>query len=153
MFRYAHILDQFDFYYLSHNNLIATRLVDGPNQYSGRIEIYTTHIHGTYYPYTIFPYQWGTLCDTDQWTVEDATVLCRSLGYRFDEENIPLNQSYGLATGPVWIGYVSCSGNEQYTWDCSSDFNYYNDRYYNGRFEYKPYCNHSSDIGIVCSGI
>ena len=127
-------------------------MVDGPNQYSGRIEIYNIHTYQSYNSYTIFPYQWGTVCDTDQWTVQDATVLCRSLGYQFNEENLPRNQSYGLATGLVWTRYVSCSGNEHYIWDCSySTNNYYT--YYNGQYTYRPYCNHSADIGIVCSGM
>ena len=129
-----------------------TRLVDGPNQYSGRIEIYNSYIYRSYGSYTIFPQQWGTICDTTQWTVEDATVLCRSLGYQFDEENLPLNQSYGLATGPIWTRYVRCSGSEYYTWQCSYNWNY-RYSYYNGQYTYRPYCNHSSDIGITCSGM
>ena len=116
-------------------------MVDGPNQYSGRIEIYNSHIYRYYSRYNFLLYHWGTISDNSQWTLQDATVLCRSLGYQFDKENLPLNQSYGLTTGPVWLSYVSCSGNEHYTWDCSYSFNYRNSY------------DHSADIGIVCSGI
>ena len=127
-------------------------MVDGPNQYSGRIEIYNSYTYGSDGSFRVFPQQWGTICDYDQWTVEDATVLCRSLGYQFDEENLPLNQSYGLARGPIWTRYVHCSGSEYYTWECSYYSNYYY-LYHNGQYVFARYCNHNTDIGIICSGM
>ena len=121
-------------------------MVDGPSQYSGRIEIYNKHRHRNFGSYITFAQQWGTICDGmsySQWTVEDATVVCRSLGYRFDKANIQMNQTYGLGTGLIWTTYTSCSGTEYYTWECFYSINYgYN----------LPSCNHSTDIGITCSG-
>ena len=45
----------------------AVRLVNGSSVYNGRLEVCA---NGYY----------GTVCQSD-WTVEDATVVCRQLGY------------------------------------------------------------------------
>ena len=114
-------------------------MVDGPNHYSGRVEIYAGYYQYTYYGY--YTQEWGTICDIYQWTTEDAAVACRSLGYQFDTTSLQLNQSYGSGTGPIWTSYVYCSGTEYYLWECSS---------YGSNST--SYCNHSTDIGVTCSG-
>ena len=48
--------------------LVSLRLVDGPDDKSGRVEIYREG-------------KWGTVCD-DQFGREEAQVICKSLGYR-----------------------------------------------------------------------
>lgn len=46
---------------------IEVRLVDGPDEHSGRVEIKYLN-------------EWGIICD-DGWDVDDANVVCRMLGY------------------------------------------------------------------------
>ena len=46
---------------------LPIRLADGNSPYSGRVEI---HRNGV----------WGTVCD-DNWTIINAQVVCRQLGY------------------------------------------------------------------------
>ena len=48
-------------------DLVPIRLVDGPDDKSGRVEIY---LKG----------EWGTVCD-EWFGKEEAQVICKSLGY------------------------------------------------------------------------
>ena len=43
------------------------RLVNGSNSTRGRVEIYYNN-------------EWGTICD-DHWTINEARVICHSLGF------------------------------------------------------------------------
>jgi len=45
----------------------TVRLADGPNAYTGRVEVY---INGT----------WGIVCD-DAWNINAGRVVCRQLGF------------------------------------------------------------------------
>ena len=56
--------------------------------------------------------QWGTVCD-DSWDLQDADVICRSLGYQGAERALtkgqvtPGNESY-----PIFFDDVQCDGDE-----------------------------------------
>ena len=45
------------------------RLVNGSNQYEGRVEVCIND-------------QWGTVCD-EGWDGAEATVVCRTMGYSY----------------------------------------------------------------------
>ncbi|NXL45203.1 MARCO protein, partial [Podilymbus podiceps] len=76
---------------------------------------------------------WGTICD-DGWGTQDATVVCRMLGY-----NRAVSAFTATAgTGQIWLDDVNCSGNERSILDCPKpDWGVNN-------------CSHSEDAGVEC---
>ena len=101
------------------------RLVDGPGDYEGRVEVCHNNL-------------WGTVCD-NQWSTDDGIVACRQLGYGFI--TVTTSASYGQGTGHIWLSDVSCTGSENQLIDCvHSSFG-------------SHYCGHSEDAGLVCYGM
>ena len=87
------------------NNVEAlVRLVDGPVDTLGRVEVYN---HGI----------WGTICD-DWWDDNDATVVCRMLG--FDGPGIATSKTLFRASGTLafLLDDVQCTGNESSIAEC-----------------------------------
>ena len=81
---------------------------------------------------------WGTVCD-DEWDMDDAQVLCRSMGYG-DAQSATSGSSYGQGSGNIAFDNVQCSGNESGLFDCTNNgFQVHN-------------CDHSKDAGVSCSG-
>ncbi|NXV86390.1 MARCO protein, partial [Calonectris borealis] len=76
---------------------------------------------------------WGTICD-DGWSTQDATVVCRMLGY-----NRAISAFTATAgTGQIWLDDVNCSGNERSIFDCPKpDWGVNN-------------CSHNEDAGVEC---
>ncbi|KFQ69356.1 Macrophage receptor MARCO, partial [Phaethon lepturus] len=76
---------------------------------------------------------WGTICD-DGWSVQDATVVCRMLGY-----NRAVSAFTATAgTGQIWLDDVNCRGNERSIFDCPKpDWGVNN-------------CSHNEDAGLEC---
>ncbi|XP_041464645.1 deleted in malignant brain tumors 1 protein-like isoform X2 [Lytechinus variegatus] len=102
------------------------RLADGPTPNQGRIEIF----HGG---------EWGTICD-DSWTVNNARVVCRQLGYQGDVGTSVLGGTYGPGSGPI-LDVDSCEGSESKLIDCSIE----------GWISQN--CGHSRDAGVSCETI
>ncbi|WP_411023473.1 scavenger receptor cysteine-rich domain-containing protein, partial [Salmonella sp. s51228] len=53
---------------------------------------------------------WGGICD-DLWGLNDATVVCRQMGYQGVIGYTTYNQR---SDNYFWLDNVQCTGNEQY---------------------------------------
>ncbi|XP_071482682.1 scavenger receptor cysteine-rich domain-containing protein DMBT1-like [Diadema antillarum] len=100
------------------------RLVGGSGPHEGRVEVYYNHV-------------WGTVCD-DQWGVEDATVVCRMLGYRTVIAAWS-HAHFGPGTGQIWLDDLQCTGDEDHITSCTH-------RMPTGSNN----CGHSEDAGVTC---
>ena len=84
--------------------LIAVQLRGQSSRYgTGRVEVY---YNGT----------WGTICQ-DDWDINDASVVCRELGYENAIEAIRAD-SVPDGTGQIWLDNVHCTGDEQTLSSC-----------------------------------
>ena len=86
------------------------RLINGPNEHTGRVEVYTNSTGG------LDNAEWGTVCD-DSWDINDARVVCRQLGYP-DAVSAPRYSRYGQGIGPIWLDDVACLGTEPDLFTC-----------------------------------
>ncbi|XP_071495979.1 uncharacterized protein, partial [Diadema antillarum] len=103
---------------------LEVRIVDGPNPWSGRVEVF-------------YDGAWGSVCD-DEWGLEDAAVVCRMLGFSGVEEARG-NAFFGQSSGEIVLDNVACSGTEEELSQCSHN-GFLNDN-----------CGHSEDAGVICS--
>ena len=87
------------------DNLI--RLQGSTLPYAGRVEVFYTGV-------------WGAISSSN-WDINDATVVCRQLGYSAGAEAALTNDVYGLISGPVWITNLQCTGSESNVMDCVHD--------------------------------
>ncbi|XP_030846679.1 deleted in malignant brain tumors 1 protein-like [Strongylocentrotus purpuratus] len=106
-------------------NHLNVRLVNGPNNASGRVEVQYNA-----------SFTWGTVCD-DGWDLNDATVVCRMLGF-FKASSAPVMAEYGPGFGHIFLDEVECTGSENSLEDCiKSKFGVHD-------------CTHSEDAGVIC---
>ena len=101
-------------------NAETVRLVNGPNNYAGRIEVY---VNG----------QWGTVCD-DGWDINDAHVICRQLGYQSARTRYCCAR-FGQGTGPML--HLGCHGLEKSFHECPQVVSLSG-------------CYHHGDAGVEC---
>ncbi|XP_071503572.1 scavenger receptor cysteine-rich domain-containing protein DMBT1-like [Diadema antillarum] len=99
------------------------RLVGGEDDAKGRLEIY-------------YDRQWGTVCD-DFWTIEEANVVCRMLGFE-GALRYSCCSEYGPGSGPILLDDVQCNGTESNLADCQ----------HNGYGMHN--CGHYEDVGVEC---
>ena len=98
------------------------RLVDGPNELSGRVEVF---IRGS----------WGTVCD-DEFTDLEASVICRQLGYSGGEARY--SAFYGAGHGDIKWTNMKCHPDVENLFKC--------DR----KMKVEGFCDHTEDVGVVC---
>ena len=100
------------------------RLVGGPTEYEGRVEIFYNGV-------------WGTVCD-DGWDIYDAQVVCRRLGFGLATA-AQQSAFYGQGSGQIWLDDLDCAGTEWTLENCSHRGWGYED------------CSHSEDASVNCS--
>lgn len=92
--------------------------------YTGRVEVV---VNG----------EWGTICD-DYWDTNDATVVCRQLGYPV-VLGVYSSARFGRGSGTIWLDDLWCSGDEESLFNCG----------HIGIGQHN--CGHSEDAGVACS--
>ena len=100
------------------------RLVGGSWNGEGRVEVF-------------FNGEWGTVCD-DNWDLNDATVVCRQLGYA-TAVGAPDSAHFGSGSGRIWLDDVICTGSEGSIVNCQHD----------GWGSHN--CGHGEDASVVCT--
>ena len=99
------------------------RLVGGSSSSEGRVEVSSGG-------------DWGTVCD-DGWGIEEAKVVCRSLGYPYVRRSLV---RFGEGTGPIYLDNLRCVGDEHNLTECPNlDWGVHD-------------CDHSEDVGVLCLG-
>ncbi|XP_028399552.1 uncharacterized protein LOC114522963 isoform X3 [Dendronephthya gigantea] len=81
--------------------------------------------------------QWGTIC-SDEWSMKDAKVACRQLGYPDAVRSLHYWQVHS-GSGPIWLSRVNCVGAEQNISVCPHGG-------WGGHA-----CSHEEDVGVECS--
>ena len=99
-------------------------MVDGPTDWSGRIEVYHDGA-------------WGTVCD-DFWQDADAQVVCRQLG--LTGGTAYGRAAFGEGSGEILLDEVECIGSEEGLLQCVLDVDPWG--YHD--------CEHHEDAGVGC---
>ena len=104
---------------------VPVRLADGTSPLEGRVELN----HGGV---------WGTICD-DDWDINDANVICNSLGHNGATAAV-LQGGFGRGAegSPIFLDDVDCTGRESAIEQC------------NHRGFEENNCGHLEDAGVRC---
>ena len=103
---------------------MAVRLAGGSNPSEGRVEVFHNG-------------SWGTVCN-DFWTIKDANVVCRQLGFTGGALSAITSAGFSRASGKIWMDNVDCGGNERRLKLCN----------HVGWGQHN--CNHDEDAGVLC---
>ncbi|XP_071504917.1 CD5 antigen-like [Diadema antillarum] len=99
------------------------RLVDGGAPWKGRLQVFHDQT-------------WGTVCN-DSWSYENALVVCHQRGYA---GVVSPYQYFGPGYGPIHLGGVVCTGNEDSLTDCSHN-----------EWDDTSCTSHEQDVGVQCT--
>ena len=105
------------------------RLVNETKHGTGRVEIFHNN-------------QWGTVCN-DYWDIDDATVVCRQLGYpsAVGIGNSTKNSNKRMSQSmPIWLDNVRCNSIESKLIECI----------HNGWGKHNCDPEHSEDAFVQC---
>ncbi|WAQ97274.1 NETR-like protein [Mya arenaria] len=103
---------------------VVVQLVDGPDASAGRVEL-------------IVEGRQGTICD-DEWDNNDATVICRMMGYSSGEAKVEGRYGPGSDRLEILFDDVDCDGTESSIVKCGHPGLGINN------------CAHGEDAGVVC---
>ncbi|CAL1529647.1 unnamed protein product [Lymnaea stagnalis] len=106
---------------------LYVRLISGSNAYEGTVEVY-------------FNGQWGSICD-DQWTTNDAKVVCNMLGYEGNGAQSINGGVFIPGQNRIWLSNVTCAGTESTLYQCP-----------HGQWGVTT-CIHNQDAGVMCSSV
>ena len=106
--------------------VVPVRLVGGNGYSSGRVEVF-------------YESQWGTVCD-HYWSLDDAVVVCRQLGYASGAMAAHKSAYFGQGSGPIWLDNLICDGSEPDLFNCTHPGVGIEN------------CDHSDDAGVECVG-
>ena len=122
---FLHLCKTFPLFLEPETDPHVVRLVDGPTESSGRVEV-------------LYGGVWGRVC-SEGWDIDDADVVCRQLGYH-GALMLLGNETVPRGVGVVWLEGVGCRGNESRLTECDLG-------------EWGPHdCDHRLDVGTVCNG-
>ncbi|XP_048368586.1 lysyl oxidase homolog 2 [Sphaerodactylus townsendi] len=99
------------------------RLKSGAKTGEGRVEVLMNR-------------EWGTICH-DRWTLNEANVVCRELGFGSALEAIP-GARFGQGMGSIHLNEVECLGHEKSITDCKFTTD-------------TQRCNHEEDASVRCN--
>ena len=99
------------------------RLVGGSGPHEGRVEVFHNGA-------------WGTVCHHN-WDLQDATVVCRHLGYGTARIAL-LYAAFGEGRGPIWYNNVHCRGSEATLTQCAHGLGMHD-------------CRHWQDASVICA--
>lgn len=78
---------------------LGVRLLGGPDQYSGLLEVCSQG-------------QWGTVCGNGILDNKAAAVVCRELGHPVEGASVLYNSQFKEGDGPVLLSDIKCGGQE-----------------------------------------
>ncbi len=81
---------------------------------------------------------WGTVC-SDFWSIADAAVACRQLGFSSQGAIEHTNAAFGQGSGLILLDDVRCTGLEFSLFDCAKSYLTVTN------------CGHQQDAGVVCA--